>query len=162
MPGRSGLEALREIRQYYPRLPVLVLSVHPEDQLAVRALKAGASGYLTKDSAPEELIQAIRTIFGGGKFLTAAAAGTLVETLRQKEPGKLPHETLSDREYSVLCLMASGKSVSQIAAQLALSVKTVSTYRARILEKMAMKTNADLTRYVILNRLEEHSLSDKH
>lgn len=154
MPGRSGLEVLREVRQHYPRLPVLVLSVHPEDQIAVRALRAGASGYLTKDSAPDQLVHAIRKVTSGGKFLTPAAAEALVGSLQQ-DAEKLPHEALSDREYSVFLLLASGKRVSQIGAGLSLSVKTVSTYRTRILDKMNMKTNAELTRYALLNRLVE-------
>ncbi len=155
MPGRSGLEVLREVKQLQPRLPVLVLSVHPEDQLAVRALMAGASGYLNKDSAPEDLVKAIRKVFAGGKFVTPTLAEALVANLQMESIDTPPHKTLSDREYSVMLRIASGKAVSEIASELCLSVKTVSTYRARILEKMNMKTNADLTRYAIHNGLVE-------
>ena len=152
MPGKSGLEALKELKQEYPKLPILILSVHPEEQYAVRALKAGAAGYLTKESAPEELIQAITKALGGGKYVSAALAEKLAFNL-EADTEKLAHETLSDREYQIMRMLASGKTVGEIADELALSVKTVSTYRARILEKMKMKSNAELTYYAIKHQL---------
>ena len=152
MPGRGGLDVLKEIKHERPRLPVLILSIHPEDQYAVRALKAGASGYLTKESAPEELVRAIRKILRGGKYVSSALAEKMAFNL-DMEAGKPLHETLSDREYQVMLMIASGKTTSEIAEEMALSIKTVSTYRARILEKMKMKSNADFTYYVIKNNL---------
>ena len=152
MPGRGGLDVLKEIKHERPKLPVLILSIHPEDQYAVRALRAGASGYLTKESAPEELVRAIRKILRGGKYVSSALAEKMAFNL-DMEAGKPLHETLSDREYQVLLMIASGKTTSEIAEEMALSVKTVSTYRARILEKMKMKSNVDLTYYVIKNNL---------
>jgi DNA-binding NarL/FixJ family response regulator len=148
MPGRGGLEVLKELKQEHPKLPVLILSVHPEDQYAVRALKAGASGYVHKETAPEELVKAIRTVLAGRKYISASFAENLAVALGA-DTEKAPHETLSDREYQVFCLIASGKTVSEIAEQLSLSVKTISTYRARILEKMGMSSNAELTHYAI-------------
>ena len=152
MPGRSGLEVLQQIKQYYPKLPVLILSMHPEDQYAVRVLKAGASGYLNKDSAADELVKAIRQLLLGKKYITASIAERLAGLLDQ-DSDKLPHETLSDREFEVLKLLAAGQPVSEIAEKLALSVTTVSTYRSRVLTKMSLKTNADLTLYAITNKL---------
>jgi DNA-binding NarL/FixJ family response regulator len=152
MPGRGGLDVLKEIKHERPKLPVLILSIHPEDQYAVRALKAGAAGYLTKESAPEELVRAIRKILRGGKYVSSTLAEKMAFNL-EMEAEKPLHETLSDREYQVLLMIASGKTSSRIAEEMALSVKTVSTYRARILEKMKMKSNADLTYYVIKNNL---------
>ena len=152
MPGRGGLDVLKEIKHERPKLPVLILSIHPEDQYAVRALKAGASGYLNKESAPEELVRAIRKILRGGKYVSSTLAEKMAFNL-EAEAGKPLHETLSDREYQVLLMIASGKTTSEIAEEMALSVKTVSTYRARILEKMKMKSNVDLTSYVIKNNL---------
>ncbi len=152
MPGRGGLDVLREIRHERPKLPVLILSIHPEDQYAVRALKAGASGYLTKESAPKDLVQAIRKILRGGKYVSPTLAEKLAFDL-ESEAEKPLHETLSDREFQVMLMIASGKTMSAIAEEMSLSIKTVSTYRARILEKMGMKTNADLTHYVFRNRL---------
>src|SRR5450756_2447144 len=152
MPDKSGLEVLAQIRQNYPKLPVLILSVHSEDQYAIRALKAGASGYLNKDSAPEELVNAIRRILMGKKYITPSLAEKLAETLDQ-DGDKLPHEYLSDREFEVLKLLAAGKSVSEIAEKLCLSVTTISTYRARIMTKMNVRTNADLTLYAMENKL---------
>ena len=152
MPDRGGLEALKELKALRPGAAVLVLSIHPEDQYAGRALKAGAAGYLTKDSAPEELVKAIRKVLAGGKYVSPSFAEMLALRL-DAGLAKPLHEALSDREYQVLCLIASGKTVSQIAAELALSVKTVSTYRGRILEKMNMQSNAELTRYTIQNGL---------
>ena len=154
MPGKSGLDALKEIRQIRPKLPVLVLSMHPEDQFAVRMLKAGAAGYMTKERAPEELIGAIKKVLAGGKYVSSTLAERLAFNLDQ-ETEKAPHEMLSDREYEVLCMIASGKTVGEIADILYLSVKTVSTYRARILEKMNLRTNAELTHYAMKNHLVE-------
>lgn len=152
MPGRGGLDGLKELKQEQPKLPVLILSIHPEDQFAVRALKAGASGYLTKDSAPEELVQAIRKVLTGRKYISPELAEKLATDL-EKDTGRPLHETLSDREFQILRLIASGKSATEIAQKLSLSVKTVSTYRARILEKMNMKTNAELMHYAIKYQL---------
>lgn len=148
MPGRSGLELLRDIKYQQPSLPVLVLSVHPEDQMGVRILKAGASGYVNKDCDPEELVRAVQKVASGGRYVSPTLAERLVMDI-QSDSGKPPHELLSDREFEVLCAIARGKSVSEIARDLALSVKTVSTYRTRILEKMHMKTNAELTHYAV-------------
>lgn len=152
MPGGSGLDVVKQIKHEYPQLPVLVLSMYPEEQYAVRTLKAGASGYLTKESAGTELVTAIHKVTRGGKYINAAVAETLVLQLGTDHEHP-PHELLSDREYQVLCMIASGKEVGQIANELALSVKTISTYRARILAKMNMKTNAELTHYAIENKL---------
>jgi len=148
MPGRSGLYALQEIRRRKPNLPVLMLSVHSEQQFAVQALRAGANGYLSKTEAPAEVVRAIRRVVLGKKYVSAALAGTLAAALDtdREHPA---HEVLSTREFQVLCSIASGKTVSEIAAETALSVKTVSTYRARLLEKMKMRTNAELMRYAI-------------
>jgi two-component system invasion response regulator UvrY len=154
LPGRGGLDVLKEIKHERPSLPVLILSMHPEDQYAVRALKAGAAGYITKESAPQELIQAIRHILRGGKYVSSALAERLAFHL-ETETGKPIHETLSDREYQVMLMIASGKKTSEIAGEMSLSVKTVSTYRGRIMEKMRMKSNVDLASYVIRNRLIE-------
>jgi DNA-binding NarL/FixJ family response regulator len=154
MPGRGGIDALKRIKSTNPATPVLVLSVHPEDQYALRALKTGASGYLMKNCEPEELIGAIRKVAVGGKHITQTVAEKLALEI-SSDTGKLPHETLSNREYEVLRKISSGKTVSQIAEELALSVKTISTHRARILRKMNMKTNAELTRYCFKHRLVE-------
>ena len=152
MPGRSGMDVLRQLRSERPRLPVLILSVHSEEQYALRALRAGASGYLTKESAPDELVVAIRKVSLGGKYISSSLAEKLAFEL---EVGReqAPHETLSDREYQVMCRIASGKTVMEIAQELSLSEKTISTYRSRILEKMNMKNNAELTYYAIKNGL---------
>lgn len=152
MPGRSGLDVLREIRRKHPELPVLVLSMHSEDQFAVRAIKAGANGYISKDNAAAEVVRAIRKILTGKKYVSAKLAEILADSLNAAAV-RPPHEALSDREFQVLCQLASGKTVSQIASEITLSVKTVSTYRARILEKMNMRNNAELTRYAIQNSL---------
>ncbi|HEY4150850.1 MAG TPA: response regulator transcription factor [Chitinophagaceae bacterium] len=152
MPGRSGLESLQQIKQHYPRLPVLILSVHSEEHYAIRVLKAGASGYLSKDTASDELVKAVNRVLLGKKYITASIAEKLASTL-DHDSDKSSHEHLSDREFEVLKLIATGKSVSEIATMLSLSVTTVSTYRARILSKMNMKTNADLTLYAIENKL---------
>ena len=152
MPGRSGLEALQQIKQLHPKLPVLILSIHPEEQYAIRVLKAGASGYLSKDMAPDELVNAVQRVMLGKKYITASIADKLASVLDQ-DSNKSSHEYLSDREFSVLKLLAAGKSVSEIAESLFLSVTTVSTYRSRIMAKMNMKNNADLTLYAIENKL---------
>ena len=152
MPGRSGLDVLKELKRNHPKLPVLVLSVHPEDQYGVRVLKAGAAGYLTKESAPEELVQAIRKVYRGGKYISSTLAESLVVEL-VREPDRPLHESLSDREYEIVTMIASGKTVSEIGAELSLSVKTISTYRARALKKMNMRTNAELTHYMIEHKL---------
>jgi two-component system invasion response regulator UvrY len=154
MPGRSGLDVLQELRRERPNLPVLILSVQPEDQYAVRVLRSGAAGYMTKDTAPEELVKAIRKVVAGGRYVSSALAEKLARDLEIGACGPL-HETLSNREFQVLCMIASGKTVGQIADQLSLSVKTISTNRERILEKMRMKTNAELTHYSIKNHLVE-------
>ena len=152
MPGRSGLEVLEDIKAQRPRLAVLILSMHPEEQYAVRALRAGASGYLTKASAPQELIGAIRKAAGGGKYVTSSLAEKLADEM-EIDTEKLPHERLSNREHQVMLMLASGKSVSDIAEELCLSVKTISTYRTRVMSKMGMKKNAELTLYAVHNKL---------
>jgi DNA-binding NarL/FixJ family response regulator len=152
MPGRSGLDALTQIKQIAPRLPVLIMSMYPEDQYALRVLKAGASGYLGKDNIHDDIIKAVQTVQLGKKFITPTIAEKLANALG--EDGNLqPHESLSDREFDVFKLLATGKAVSDIAAQLSLSATTVSTYRSRIMEKMHMRTNAELTRYAIEKNL---------
>jgi two-component system, NarL family, invasion response regulator UvrY len=152
MPGRSGLDALRDLKAARPKLPVLVLSMHSEDQYAKRILRAGASGYMNKESAPEELIKAVRKVLAGGRYVSAALAEKLASDLSE-DAGRPVHEVLSDREFEVLRMIAAGKTVSQIAEELHLGVTTVSTYRARILEKMNMATNAELMHYALHNRL---------
>lgn len=154
MPGMDGLDVLKQLKIERPKLPVLILTIHPEAQYALRVLKAGASGYITKSSAPDELIRAVKKVFRGGKYISQAFAENLAFQL-DTDYKELPHEALSDREYQVCLLIASGKTVSEIADELTLSVKTISTYRSRILEKMNLKNNAELTRYVI-----EHQLLD--
>ena len=152
MPGRGGLDILKEIKTQKPRLPVLMLSMYPEEQYAIRVLKSGASGYLTKESAPSELVMAIRQISQGKKYISPSLAEKLAIDL-EINPDKMPHEILSDREYQVMCMIASGKTLKEIADGLSLSIKTISTYRSRILEKMNMKTNAELTHYAIKSNL---------
>lgn len=152
MPGKSGLDILLELRRLGFIVPVLVLSMHPEEQFATRMFKAGASGYITKESAPEELLAAIEIVLGGKKYVSPSFGRHLLESVNG-EPAAKPHELLSDREFQVMSLIASGKTVSEISAHLSLSVKTVSTYRTRILEKMGMETNAQLTHYVIQHGL---------
>jgi len=154
LPGRSGLELLGDLKRERPELPVLILTVHSEDQYAVRALKAGASGFLTKESAPEKLVDAIRKIAEGRRFITPEVAEKLASSVARGDGGP-PHEALSDREFQILKMIASGKTVSQIGRELALSVKTISTHRTRILKKMNLKTNAELTHYAIRNGLVE-------
>jgi|SRR5688572_24720006 len=152
MPGRSGVEALHQIKEINPKIPVLMMSMHPEDQYALRVLKAGASGYLNKDAVHEELIKALQTVQIGRKYITNSIAEKLAGAL-DIDSEKPQHELLSDREFDVFKKLAAGKSVSEIADQFSLSATTVSTYRARILEKMNMKTNADLTRYALEKKL---------
>jgi two-component system invasion response regulator UvrY len=152
MPGRSGLDVLIDLKKRQPKLRVLVLSIHPEEQFAVRVLRAGAAGYLSKESAPEEIVRAIRKVHAGGKYVSASVADELASELDHRAEEAL-HSTLSNREFEVLTMIASGKTVSQIARELSLSVKTISTNRARILVKMGMKTNAELTHYAIENKL---------
>jgi two-component system invasion response regulator UvrY len=154
MPGPDGLDILKQLKSRRPELAVLMLSMYPEEQYAVRALRSGASGYLTKESAPEELIKAIRKVSSGGKFVSDSLAEKLAGQLNNDNHGRSPHELLSDREYQIMSMIASGKTQMQIAGELAISVKTVGTYRARILKKMGMKSNAELTRYVIENKIE--------
>ncbi|HWC53783.1 MAG TPA: response regulator transcription factor [Chitinophagaceae bacterium] len=152
MPGRSGLDALSQIKQTNPKLPVLILSMYPEDQYALRVLKAGASGYLGKETVHEELIKAIKTVLLGRKYITPEVAEKLAESF-DMDSEKQPHELLSDREFDVFKLLAVGKSVSEIAEQLSLSVTTISTYRSRIMEKMDMRSNAELARYAIEHKI---------
>ncbi|HLX66707.1 MAG TPA: response regulator transcription factor [Puia sp.] len=154
MPGRGGLEVLQQIRQQFPKLPVLILSIHPEDQYAIRVLRAGASGYLSKESAQAEVVKAVHKVLLGKKYITPALAEKLAESL-DHDTEKLPHEFLSDREFEVFKLLAAGKSVSEIGEKLSLSSTTISTYRSRVLTKMNMKTNADLTLYAVENNLLE-------
>ena len=152
LPGQSGLEVLKDIKRDFLKLPVLILSMHSEEQYARRLLKAGASGYLKKDSAFDQLVSAIRTIDSGKKYISPVVAHILAEFIG-RDTEKDRHELLSDREFQVLCLIASGKTVTGISKEISLSDKTISTYRARILEKMKMKTNAELTFYAINNKL---------
>ena len=149
---QSGLELLKELKHIRPHLPVLILSMHSEEQYARRAFKAGASGYITKDSSTSDLTKAINSVANGGRYITPELAERLVFNMGRQSEGP-PHEALSDREFQVMRLIASGKTVTEIAVLLALSDKTISTYRARIMEKMGMKTNAELTRYAIHNNL---------
>jgi DNA-binding NarL/FixJ family response regulator len=148
MPNKNGLDVLKYLHSEQPRLPVLVLSMHSEDQYAVRMLRAGAAGYLTKESAPAKLVVAIRKVVRGGKYVSPSLAERLVLNL-DTNLDKAPHQLLSDREYQVLCMLASGRTVTDIATELGLSVKTISTYRVRLLDKLQMKNNAELTRYAI-------------
>ncbi len=148
MPGRDGLDLLAEIKHRHPKLPVLIMSLYSEEQFAVRALRAGAAGYLTKSMAPEQLITAVTKVLRGGRYISESLAERLAAELVEHAP-ESPHDRLSDRELDVMRGLAAGRSVSEIAAQMHLSVKTVSTYRARLLEKMGMSTNAELTRYAL-------------
>ena len=152
MPDRGGLEVLKDVKAIRPKLPVLVLSVHPEDEYAVRTLRAGAAGYLTKETAPDKLVEAVNKAVIGGQYISVSLGERLADDVRKGRDG-LPHEALSDREYEVVCMIASGKLVSEIAEELSLSVKTVSTYRTRALEKMGIKSNAALMRYAIDHKL---------
>lgn len=152
MPGSTGTDTLKQLKAECPKLPVLVLSMHPEDQYAVRMFKAGADGYLTKASAPEELVEAVKKLLAGGQYVSRLMAEKLALTIKVGTVA-VPHEQLSDREYEVMCLIASGKTVSEIAETMHLGVTTISTYRARILEKMNLKNNAELTRYALERKL---------
>jgi DNA-binding NarL/FixJ family response regulator len=152
LPGRSGLDVLKQLKCTKPEVPVLILSVHPEEQYALRSLRAGASGYLTKQSAPDELIGAIRKVATGRKYITSSIAEKLAFEL-EIDAREIPHETLSDREYQVMCMIGSGKTVKEMAETLSLSVKTISTHRTHILNKMQMKNSAQLTHYAIKNAL---------
>ena len=152
MPGRSGLEVLREIKNAKAKVPVLVLSMHPEDQFAMRVLKAGASGYMNKESAPEELVRAVQKLLAGGRYVSPSLAEKMALYLTEDIKGT-PHERLSNREFQVMRLIASGKTVREIAEENFLSVKTVRTYRQRILEKMGLKRNAELIRYALEHKL---------
>lgn len=159
MPGVSGLDLLQEIKREQPRLPVIILTMCPEDQFAVRVLRAGAAGYLTKDSVGEELVRAAKIVLGGRKYITPAVALQLASHVERDE-NKLPHERLSDREFSVLCMIASGKAIKEIGADLKLSAKTVSTYRLRLMEKMGLSSNSALTQYALQHRLINPGLLD--
>ena len=152
MPGKNGLDALKEIKQHRPKLPVVILSMHPEEQFAIRAMRAGASGYLTKECAGDELILAIRKAMKGEKYISSSLAQILAGDL-DVDSGRPLHEILSDREYQVMLMIASGKPVGAIAKELCLSVKTISSYRANILLKTRMKNNAEITHYAIQNKL---------
>ena len=154
MPGMSGLDVLKQLRSQKPQLRVLILSIYPEEQYAVRTLKAGASGYLTKESAPDELVAAIRKVSSGGNYISRSLGERLVANLR-RDDSKQPHEALSDREFQVMRMIASGKKGKEIAEELLLSVKTVSTYRRRVLDKLGVKHNSALIRYAMQNRLLE-------
>ncbi len=152
MPGRNGLDTLAELKRIRPKLPVLILSMHPEEQYALRAYKSGASGYLTKGSLISEIIDALQKLALGKKYVSANLAESLVTGLGEPTPVEIQH-SLSNREYQVLCMIASGKPVGKIAAELSLSVKTISTYRSHILRKLGMKNNSELTRFAIENSL---------
>jgi DNA-binding NarL/FixJ family response regulator len=152
MPGRSGLDVLRDLVRLRPTLPILVLSMHPEEQYGKRVLQAGAAGYMIKESAPEELIKAIGKVLGGGRYVSPALAETLASTLHEHYESGV-HEALSPREFEILCMIGSGKTVGQIAKELDIGITTVSTHRARILKKMKLATNADLMRYGLHNHL---------
>jgi two-component system invasion response regulator UvrY len=152
MPGKSGLDLLKELKVEWPTLPVLVLSGHSEDQFAIRVLKAGGAGYMTKESAPEELAKAVRKILAGGRYVSATFAEKLAMGVK-KDLTRTPHETLSDREYEVMSGIGSGKTVKEIAQELSLSAKTISTYRTRVLEKLGVKNSAEIAQYAIRNGL---------
>jgi DNA-binding NarL/FixJ family response regulator len=151
LPDRNGFDVLKQLKYEHPNLPILVLSVHPEDQYGLRFIKAGASGYLMKEGAPEELVKAIRKVNAGGKYVSASLAEKLVSHLDASD--KPPHENLSDREFQIMCMIAQGKSLKSIADELCVGEKTVSTYRSRIVEKMKIGTNSGLTRYALENKL---------
>jgi DNA-binding NarL/FixJ family response regulator len=153
LPDRSGLQVLTDLKREQPDLPVIVLSMHADDEYAVRALRIGASGYVTKESAPEELVAALQKVMRGGRYMTPALAEKIAFAYASPTTAEKPHHTLSERELEVLQLIGAGRSLKEIAAMLSLSVKSVGTYRARVLEKMTMSTNADLIRYVIENNL---------
>ena len=154
MPGMNGIDLLKQIRKEKPGLPVLILSAYPEDQYAVRLIKAGAAGYLNKECVPEEVVSAVRSVVGGKRYISPAVVEMLANELSIPE-GKLPHETLSNREYQIFLLFASAKTISEIAGILKLSANTISTYRKRILEKMRLSTNAELMLYAVENNLKQ-------
>lgn len=153
MPGRSGLDAMQQIKATHPKLPVLIMSIHPEEQYARRLLKAGAAGYLSKDAATEDLAKAVRQVLLGRKYISPAVAQIIADDVAQDRGDKALHESLSNREFEIFKLIASGMSVSEIADKLTLSSPTISTHRARILVKMNMRTNSELTRYALDNKL---------
>jgi len=155
LPDRHGVEVLKQIKMECPNLPVLILSMHPDDQYAMRAIRAGASGYMNKQSAPSQLVIAIRKVAGGKKYISGELAEQLANDLTKDSRQEVSHQTLSNREYQTLCLMAAGKSLSEMADTMSLSAKTVSVYRARMLEKMGFKNNADAIRYAVNNHLVE-------
>lgn len=161
LPGRSGLEVLKQIQSMYPAVAVLALSMYPEDQFAIRMIKAGARGYLHKDSAPQILEDAMRTIIDGKQFISAELTRLMIEEMG-KDDSELPHKGLSDREYEVLLYIGEGKTMTEIANQLSLSIKTVSTYRSRILEKMRLKSNSDLVKYILLHDLAPGGADPMH
>lgn len=161
LPGRSGLEVLKQIQSMYPAVAVLALSMYPEDQFAIRMIKAGARGYLHKDSAPQILEDAMRTIIDGKQFMSAELTRLMIEEMG-KDDSELPHKGLSDREYEVLLYIGEGKTMTEIANQLSLSIKTVSTYRSRILEKMRLKSNSDLVKYILLHDLAPGGADPMH
>ncbi len=152
MPGRSGLDVVQYVKQNFPKIPVLILSIHPEEQYAIRAIKTGAAGYLSKDAAPEELVKAVRRVLLGRKYVSSSIAEKLTDELYE-DGAKEPHESLSHREFDVFRLLSAGSTVSEISEKLSLSANTVSTYRTRIMGKMKMRSNADLTRYALENKL---------
>lgn len=154
MPGKNGLEIVKELKQTNPEIKTLILSMHPEERFSVRAIKAGALGYVSKESAADELVKAIRQVYNGGKYITPAVAEQLANSF-ELESNKLAHERLSDREFQILSMIASGKKIKEIAAELSISPATVATYRARVLEKMQLKSNVELTSYVLRNNLIE-------
>ncbi|MDP4149357.1 MAG: response regulator transcription factor [Bacteroidota bacterium] len=149
MPGRSGLDVVLHVKQNFPKIPVLILSIHPEEQYAIRAIKTGAAGYLSKDAAAEELVKAVRRVLLGRKYVSPQIADKLADELDQDRVSREPHEVLSQREFDVFLLLSAGYSVSEISGRLVLSTTTVSTYRGRIMGKMKMRSNADLTRYAL-------------
>ncbi len=153
LPDRSGLDVLKQIKSTHPKLPVLVLSMHSEAEYAERAFRAGASGYLTKESAPDQLMAAIRRVAEGGRYVSPSFAEKLAADLESVQRSEIPHERLSDREFEIFRLIVAGKSLKEIADVLCLSAKTVTTYRARIMDKMSMSSNAELVRYAVENRL---------
>lgn len=154
MPGRNGIEVLKQLRIEHPKIPVIILSIHSEDQYAIRAIKSGAAGYLTKEILPDKLVHAVETVLSGRKYITSSIAEQLANQF-DENMSKAPHERLTDREYEVLCRLASGATVTGIAQELYLSVKTISTYRHRILQKMNMKNNAELIKYCFDNKLAD-------
>lgn len=155
LPGRSGLEVLKDLREMSRSVPILMMTMYPEDEYALRSFRAGASGYLTKDSAPDELVQAIHKVVSGGKYVSSHMAEKLATSMSDHEGSALPHDTLSDRELQVLRMLGDGKTVKDIARELGISEKTISTYRTRILEKMDLRSTAQLIRYAIRAGLVE-------